>query len=187
MNVKTFQGPSMAEALAKVKQELGAAAVILHTRSFRTGRRDGAGARRTVVEITAGVNVNVQARKKAAGGHAQAGCASRGRRARRAAAAVFGGQRRRRCRRPAERASASVGLWLAPRAADSRSSRIPAGPQCRPTREFAASVLKEPAFELRNEISSLRTMVESLLQRTRRQHGRSGRTCPRRWPGFTRS
>jgi flagellar biosynthesis protein FlhF len=34
------------------------------------------------------------------------------------------------------------------------------------TREMAASVLKEPAFELRNEISSLRTMVESLLQRT---------------------
>jgi flagellar biosynthesis protein FlhF len=34
------------------------------------------------------------------------------------------------------------------------------------TREMAASVMKEPAFELRNEISSLKTMVESLLQRS---------------------
>jgi flagellar biosynthesis protein FlhF len=34
------------------------------------------------------------------------------------------------------------------------------------TRELAATVLKEPAFELRNEIASLRTMVESLLQRS---------------------
>ena len=34
------------------------------------------------------------------------------------------------------------------------------------TREFAAGVMKEPAFELRNEIGSLRTMGESLLQRT---------------------
>jgi len=34
------------------------------------------------------------------------------------------------------------------------------------TRELAATLLKEPAFELRNELSSLRVMVESLLQRT---------------------
>ncbi len=37
---------------------------------------------------------------------------------------------------------------------------------------MAASVLKEPAFELRNELSSLRVMVESLLQRTASTGGR---------------
>jgi flagellar biosynthesis protein FlhF len=42
------------------------------------------------------------------------------------------------------------------------------------TRELAATVLKEPAFELRNELSSLRTMVESLLQRTADMGGRRG-------------
>ncbi len=63
MNVKTFQGSSIADALAKVKLELGSNAVILHTRSFKTGGVMGLGAR-TVVEITAGLNVNVQARRK---------------------------------------------------------------------------------------------------------------------------
>src|SRR6187551_1082723 len=76
MNVKTFQGPSMADALAKVKQELGTSAVILHTRSFKQGGVMGLGAR-NVVEITASVNVNVNARKKQAAAVAIAG--SRGR------------------------------------------------------------------------------------------------------------
>src|SRR5438128_897094 len=63
MNVQTFQAPTMADALAKVKHELGSAAVILHTRSFKQGGMMGLGAR-TIVEITASANVNVQARKK---------------------------------------------------------------------------------------------------------------------------
>jgi flagellar biosynthesis protein FlhF len=41
------------------------------------------------------------------------------------------------------------------------------------TRQFATEVMREPSFELRNEMSSLRTMVESLLQRTSHfSHGR---------------
>src|ERR1035437_4617166 len=64
MNVKTFQAPSIAEAVAKVKQDLGPTAVILHTRSFKRGGVMGIGAQ-TVVEITAGANLNMPSRKPA--------------------------------------------------------------------------------------------------------------------------
>jgi len=40
------------------------------------------------------------------------------------------------------------------------------------TRQFATTVMKEPAFELRNELAGLRTMVESLLQRTAHTAGK---------------
>jgi len=166
MNVKTFQGPSMAEALAQVKQELGAAAVILHTRSFKQGGVMGLGAR-TVVEITAGVDTTAQARKKAAAvpqrGQSKAAVlqalnarlnSSRSAGGSNAGTAVLD--------EPAERHPLKSAYG---------TSRTPVGLRQSPapnatTRELAATVLKEPAFELRNEISSLRTMVESLLQRT---------------------
>src|SRR5438477_2587805 len=70
MNVKTYQGSSIAEALSKVKQELGSGAVILHTRSYKRGGVMGFGARQ-VVEITAGLE------RKGTG--ARVGSASRGR------------------------------------------------------------------------------------------------------------
>ncbi|MBK7405760.1 MAG: flagellar biosynthesis protein FlhF [Phycisphaerales bacterium] len=50
--LKTYHGDSMADALAEVKKDLGADAVILHTRSFRVGGVMGVGARNRV-EITA--------------------------------------------------------------------------------------------------------------------------------------
>jgi flagellar biosynthesis protein FlhF len=158
MNVKTFQGSSMADALAKVKQELGSTAVILHTRSFKQGGVMGLGAR-TVVEITAGMNVNVQARKKSAG-TGRAALAQEA--AARAAGGGGGGGGGNTAvmeapgeRHPLKSAYGAAGRTL-------REGAAP-NPQ---TRNMAASVLKEPAFELRNEIGSLRTMVESLLQRT---------------------
>ncbi|NLX13230.1 MAG: hypothetical protein GXY44_06185 [Phycisphaerales bacterium] len=52
MKLKTYQGHSMADALAKVKQDLGTQAVIMHTRTLRKGGVLGVGSR-TVVEITA--------------------------------------------------------------------------------------------------------------------------------------
>ncbi len=52
MNLKTYRGNSMAEALAEVKKDLGKDAVILHTRAFRVGAVMGVGGRQ-VVEITA--------------------------------------------------------------------------------------------------------------------------------------
>lgn len=50
--LKTFRAPSMAEALAHLKRDLGSEAVILHTRTYKTGGWMGLGARQ-MVEITA--------------------------------------------------------------------------------------------------------------------------------------
>src|SRR5439155_10978866 len=53
MQLQTFAAPTMAEALVRVKNELGGDAVILHTRTY--WRRRWLGLRRVeVVEITAG-------------------------------------------------------------------------------------------------------------------------------------
>ncbi|HZW09576.1 MAG TPA: flagellar biosynthesis protein FlhF [Phycisphaerales bacterium] len=50
--LKTFHGESMAAALAEVKKDLGADAVILHTRAYKVGGVLGVGTR-NMVEITA--------------------------------------------------------------------------------------------------------------------------------------
>lgn len=52
MNLKTYNAPTMALALAEVKKDLGKDAVILHTRVYRVGGVLGVGGRQ-VVEITA--------------------------------------------------------------------------------------------------------------------------------------
>ena len=61
MNLKTYQAPTMAEALAEVKQDLGREAVILNTRSFRKGGLLGIGGK-SMWEVTASTNVNVPRR-----------------------------------------------------------------------------------------------------------------------------
>src|SRR6185295_6479155 len=58
MDMKTYQGNSMAEALATVKRDLGREAVILHTRTLKRGGMLGVGGK-TLVEITATRDVNV--------------------------------------------------------------------------------------------------------------------------------
>ncbi|MFG0327907.1 MAG: flagellar biosynthesis protein FlhF [Phycisphaerales bacterium JB037] len=58
MTLKTFRAPTMAEALAMVKKELGRDAVILRTRSYKTGGWMGLGARQ-VIEITASGDASV--------------------------------------------------------------------------------------------------------------------------------
>ena len=58
MNIRTFQGESMAAALKQVKRELGGEAVILHTRTFRRGGLLGFGTKR-VVEVTASTEVSI--------------------------------------------------------------------------------------------------------------------------------
>jgi len=152
MNVKTFQGSSMSEALTRVKAELGTEAVILHTRAYRRGGLLGFGAR-NIVEVTAGLNVKVAARKAPARPAAAPAVPER-------AAAAMTFEKRHVVRaayaRPTEEYSSSGGATaLAEPPTD-----------CRNTRELAAAVLKEPAFEMRNEMVALRSMVESLLQRT---------------------
>lgn len=52
MKLKTYTSSTMAQALAMVRKDLGAQAVIVHTRSYRTGSWFGLGGR-PVVEITA--------------------------------------------------------------------------------------------------------------------------------------
>src|SRR3982751_5184218 len=67
MQLQTFKAPTMAEALAQVKREMGTSAVILHTRSY--WRRYCLGLRRReIVEITAGKGLNVDRRRQAPGG-----------------------------------------------------------------------------------------------------------------------
>jgi flagellar biosynthesis protein FlhF len=61
VKLKTYHAYSMAEALAAVKRELGADAVILRTRSFRRGGFLGIG-RRTVFEVTATASAEAQAK-----------------------------------------------------------------------------------------------------------------------------
>jgi flagellar biosynthesis protein FlhF len=72
MNLRTFEADSMAEALALVKRELGADAVIVNTRTLREGGVLGIRAR-TRVEITAQVDERPPAPRAQAGTSAQAG------------------------------------------------------------------------------------------------------------------
>ncbi|MGQ0627619.1 MAG: flagellar biosynthesis protein FlhF [Phycisphaerales bacterium] len=58
MTLRTYQAPTMAEALSKVKKDLGKDAVILRTREFRKGAVLGLFGKPTV-EITASIGVNV--------------------------------------------------------------------------------------------------------------------------------
>jgi len=151
MTVKTYKGNSMAEALAQVKQELGPRAVILHTRSYKRGGVLGIGAK-TIVEITAGLQPQSRqpaaapAKKKSA---AVAAARSNDSGAYDSVTAT--------ATAPRNTIRSAYGATTTPRINTEESAS---------TRQLAASLLKEPSFELRNEISSLRTMVESLLQRT---------------------
>ena len=58
MNLQTFKAATMAEALTQVKSNMGADAVILHTRTFYTRQWLGL-RRREMVEITAGKGLNI--------------------------------------------------------------------------------------------------------------------------------
>ena len=58
MNLKTYQAENMAQALARVRRDLGRDAVILNTRTFKKGGFLGIGGK-TVVEITATKNLKV--------------------------------------------------------------------------------------------------------------------------------
>lgn len=152
MSVKTFQAPSMAEVLAKVKGELGSDAVILHTRSFRQGGVMGIMAR-DVVEVTASKGSDVPPRRRAM---------PRVRPVEISAAEE----------EPAPRSGNESQARNLLREAYTRSQpgkKVESSVRAEKfstTRDMATAVLNQPAFEIRNEIASLRTMVESLLQRT---------------------
>jgi len=58
LNLRTYRASTIAEALTQVKRDLGADAVILHTRTTKAGGWFGFGAR-AVVEVTASTGVNI--------------------------------------------------------------------------------------------------------------------------------
>ena len=62
MSTRTYEAPTMSDALADVKRDLGRDAVILHTRNVRKGGVLGLFGGRAVWEVTAAPNVNVLSR-----------------------------------------------------------------------------------------------------------------------------
>ncbi|MBL4808474.1 MAG: hypothetical protein JKY43_00250, partial [Phycisphaerales bacterium] len=62
MKLKTYSASTMAQALAQVRKDLGTDAMILHTRSFRTGSWLGLGGK-PMVEITASSPQPIKPRK----------------------------------------------------------------------------------------------------------------------------
>jgi len=63
VSIKTYRGSSVHEALAQVKKDLGTEAVILHTRTYKTGGILGLHAK-TITEITASAQIHVEPRLK---------------------------------------------------------------------------------------------------------------------------
>ncbi|MFM9958296.1 MAG: flagellar biosynthesis protein FlhF [Phycisphaerales bacterium] len=61
MTIRTFRAPTVGEALAQVKKDLGSGAVILHTRTYKVGGVLGVGAR-TITEITATTDMHLAPR-----------------------------------------------------------------------------------------------------------------------------
>jgi flagellar biosynthesis protein FlhF len=137
MELKTYQANSMAEALTKVKRELGREAVILHTRTLRRGGWFGFGGR-TLVEITAtcGVNVLHPAERRAIMGRESGG-------ARSGRFAADHGSRRR------------------PVAEGAAMSRPPVGAVEPPVTDDVTAFTSA----LRGEVGELRSMIRELLTR----------------------
>ncbi len=63
MNLRTFSAPTFAQAMALVKGEMGADAIILHTRTLQRRRWMGL-KKNEIVEITAGTGMNVAPRRR---------------------------------------------------------------------------------------------------------------------------
>lgn len=59
MSIKTYRGKTVQEALAQVKKDLGSEAVILHTRTYKTGGILGIRAS-TITEVTASSQMHVE-------------------------------------------------------------------------------------------------------------------------------
>lgn len=149
MKLKTFKAGSMREALALVKRELGGAAVIVGTRSYRSGGFLGLG-RREVVEITAALD----GAKALAGRGPAAKVSLAGK-----PAAGAGGRAATIAAKPATQAPAAPAI----RPTGTRLQET-YGQLVAQAREQAVGVT---AGELRQEMGGLRQMVEKLIAETR--------------------
>lgn len=149
MELKTYQGKSMAEALDKVKKDLGRGAVILHTRTVRRGGLMGVGAR-SIVEITASREPTLLPRAEKAGNiRPQEG------------QVVGTGSPRERTIPPAR-------AYQADGAAVGRQVSATYGPSVtRPVvdRTTTLEQISSSTSALRSEMEELRTMVRQLLER----------------------
>ncbi len=141
MTLKTYQAPTMAQALAEVKRDLGRDAVILHTRTFRRGGML-AFWRRQMWEVTASPNLNVPQRLVAGKSEAQPA-----------------GQYEAATDAPAaeQHARAKAALTVPADAAPAESDNLAAT-------ATAPAGMDEPG-QVATQVHDIRRMVEQLLQR----------------------
>jgi flagellar biosynthesis protein FlhF len=147
MNLRTFSAATFAQAMALVKTEMGGEAVILHTRTLQRKRWLGL-RRREVVEITAGVGLNVAARpvRRPAASDRRNGEAERGR----AAETPM----RRPGPTPARPATAAA-----------------AAAQVNPGKDFLETPAANRAMmmSISSEVRELRGVMEDLVKRAKRE------------------
>jgi flagellar biosynthesis protein FlhF len=156
MDLKTFQAPTMSQALAEVKSSMGPGAVILHTRTFFKHRWLGL-RRSEVVEITAGRGLRVQDR----------------------APRMPERQPRPATRRETPMLSASVVSRVNGERSELQrfapDSSIPDRPQTSSPISAARQLVESPAghgaamLGLTQEMCTLKTMVTELVTQTRKQ------------------
>ncbi len=151
MKIKTFKAATMPLALAMVKKEMGVNAVILHTRSFRTGGVFGLG-KKSMVEITARPGKPAERRKTQTASQHTGAHANRLRRAYGDGMLALGNQGRNE--------------WAAPRKEASSVDRpaIKNGP------DLDLSKLYTHDEQMRGEINQLKQLVENLVREQRQLH-----------------
>jgi flagellar biosynthesis protein FlhF len=146
MKLKTIQAPTMADALAAVKRELGRDAIILHTRTLRRGGWFFGLPRRQVVEVTAsdrtGLPADPAARRPTRDGR----------------------------RRPPAREGADRRTGWGPGRADRLLRDVYGAGESAPSRGQVSGQV-DP---LRKEMAAIRDLVQSLVTESRRAHGPAG-------------
>ena len=143
----------MAEALVQVKTDLGADAVILHTRTFHTRSMLGL-RKREMVEITAAKGVNVGHRRAAAARQAQASVGARAA----AGPAAYASNAR------GDRGATALATLPAPAGAGRGAAGVPT-PGVMDTHGFTGVALQAVI----KEVGSLKTMVQDLVSEARQQ------------------
>ncbi|MDH3582982.1 MAG: flagellar biosynthesis protein FlhF, partial [Phycisphaerae bacterium] len=166
MKIKTFESETMSGALKRVKRELGPAAVILHTRTYRRGGVMGFGSK-PVVEITASDQVRIvppNLRKRFAPG-TQA-TASRLKQSGRTVGRPGGSSvLKRTYGKPAP--AASPVPPTPERSVVGAPPSAPAAPAAPPVTPAPPAVAAEPG--LNEEVRQIRRMVDRMLRRQTRR------------------
>jgi flagellar biosynthesis protein FlhF len=152
MKMKTFRATTMPQALAQVKSQLGADAVIMHTRTIKSGGFIGLGAH-TLVEITARKNCSEMPLQNRRGGSQQL--------------------------RRLYASSDNIGLDSGAKTTNDVRDKLPLLSQRRNITEEKTVQLpadRQPVMQnrddthIRNEIGQLRGLVENLVREQRQLH-----------------